>query len=182
MRNHLFILFIIIILFTTSCNRVKTIENIKTLDSLENVLNTISKNQEEINIIDVKLCNDTLKTDLDSIIKYVTKIPTNKKHKKYFTLYTDLRRDFKSFYKIEITEDLRYSIKQIESLKKDINSNTISKEQFNEYIIAEQTAISLLKKQNDKQVSLSNKILTNFKEYRPIITEMIDSSKAVYTK
>ena len=182
MKNQIFILFAIIILFTTSCNRVKTIENIRTLDSLENVLDTISKNQEEINFIGVKLAYDTLKADLDSIVKYVIELPTNKHHKEYFTLYSDLRREFKSFYKIEITADLRYSIKQIETLKGDVNKNAITKEQFNEYILTEQSAISFLKKQNDKQLSLSKKTLSNFNNYRPVILEMIDSAKTTIVK
>ncbi len=182
MKNRLYILFAVVILYATSCNRVKTIENIKTLDSLENILDTISKNQEEIKFIDVKLAYDTLKADLDSIVKYVIKLPTNKKHKEYFSLYSDLRRDFKSFYKIEITKDLRYSKKQITDLQSDVNKNAITKEQFNEYIQTETNAISLLKKQNDKQLYLSKKTLTNFNSYRPVILEMIDSAKTTVAK
>ena len=182
MKNQLYILFAIIILFTASCNRVKTIENIRTLDSLESILDTISKNQEEINFIGVKLAYDTLKADLDSIVKYVIELPTNKHHKEYFTLYSDLRRNFKSFYKIEITEELRYSIKQIEALKSDVNKNAITKEQFNEYILTEQTAISLIKKQNDRQISISKKVITNLNDYRPVILEMIDSAKTTIVK
>jgi hypothetical protein len=182
MKKQLFIFFALIILFATSCNRVKTIENIKKLDSLEGILDTISKNQEEINFIGVKLAYDTLKADLDSITKYVTKLPVNKHHKEYFTLYSDLRREFKSFYKIEITKELRYSTKQIEALKKDVNNNAISQKQFNKYIMTEQTAISLLKKQNDKQLSLSKKTIIKFNNYRPVILEMIDSAKTSINK
>jgi len=182
MKVSVFILFAITILFTTSCNRVKTIENIRLLDSLKNVLDTISKNQEEINFTGIQLRNDTFKTDMDSIAKYVTKIPTNKIHKKHFTLYTDLRHDFKRFNKINLTKDLQYSKKQILTLKEDVYRNSITKEQFYEYITTEQEAISLLKKQSDKQLFESEKILTYFEKSRPIIVEIIDSSKAVYSK
>ena len=182
MKNQLYIILAIIILFTTSCNRVKTIENIKTLDSLQSVLDTISKNQEKINFIGIQLTYDTLKSDLDSVVKYIVELPTNKQHRKYFTLYSDLRRDFKNFNKINITEELHYSIKQIAALKKDVNKNAITKEQFTEYISTEQNAISLLKKQNDKQISMSKKVIVNFKNYRPVILEMIDSAKTATVK
>lgn len=180
MKIYTYILIITAFSFLTSCNNVKTIENIKLVDSLNKVLNNILEDQSKISFINMKLSYDTLKTDLDTITKYVTVIPANKKHKKYFTLYSDLRRDFKDLNKINIKEDIDYSVIQINSLEKDINTKAISIEQFYEYIIIEQTAISLLKKQNDYQLASSIKTLNNFTEYRPIITEMIDSAKAVY--
>jgi len=181
MINKQFYIFLLsIILFTTSCNNVNTIKNIKTIDSLENILDTITKIQQNINFIDIALYYDSLKTDMDSIAKYVKYIPTNKHHKKYFSLYSNLRRDFNDFLKINIAQELKYTKTQLSNLKKDIKKNIISNELFNKYIYDEKTAVLLLKKQNNKQYSHSLKILNNYIEYKPVIIEIIDSCKTIY--
>jgi|GEM_PF-4136306 hypothetical protein len=179
MKNTIFLFTTLVfsIILLISCKNIETKNEISKIDSLSNLLEKAQKKQLEINFKDINLLSDSVKIYIDTLVKYLDKIPVNKEHKEYFTLFTNLRKDLKDFNKIKISEDLDYSIEQLTDLKEDVISKSITKEQFTTYFKDEELATIILIQKSDYQHNTWTKFKSDYANYKPHIIEIIDSLK-----
>ncbi len=179
MKNTIFLFTTLVfsIILLISCKNIETKNEISKIDSLSNLLEKAQKKQLEINFKDINLLSDSVKIYIDTLVKYLDKIPVNKEHKEYFTLFTNLRKDLKDFNKIKISEDLDYSIEQLTDLTEDVISKSITKEQFTTYFKDEELATIILIQKSDYQHNTWIKFKSDYANYKPHIIEIIDSLK-----
>lgn len=174
MRNLKLFLFVLGISFSllfSSCTsnnteQVAIIDSLKTeLENAKNIVATISEDK-----------NKELQFIVDSNISYFSKNYKDSLTKAIGFMFQDYKvvsKEIKKYNQIkdQLKLNIDYTLEQLEKLKTDFNSNKITKEQFNEYIVTEkQESVKLINLAKERQKTL-NFEYKMFDSLNPLIVE-----------
>jgi len=176
MKLKLFLVAIVSIFISTSCNTVNNAENVKKIDSLKVIIDKIDKLNSQLDENTTTSIYDEVKNNLSFFVEHMKELPQNQKHLKCFNNYTDLRRDCKNYFKNNnLPQELEYSKRQLSDLEKDVTNNAITNEQFLKYYTSEYESNTGLLMKYRNHIEAQKRIIENFNKYKPVIQEMKDS-------
>ncbi|MFA4851850.1 MAG: hypothetical protein WC599_04965 [Bacteroidales bacterium] len=177
MRKLIIITFILPLCFL-ACKSGKHAKEIKTIDSLYTVIDTIEKNLNSADTIKVK---DVFEEYMKNIGQ-IRDCFNDKKGDttwKIITPYGIIRKPLKNFLNdySGLYEEIRYSRKQLDNLKADIEGENIQKDTISEYTINEVTSVNRLKQIVNFSVDGVQKNLKLFDSLNPKVIQLIEQLK-----
>ncbi|MFA5781041.1 MAG: hypothetical protein WC868_02105 [Bacteroidales bacterium] len=177
MRKLIIITFILPLCFL-ACKSGKHAKEIKTIDSLYTVIDTIEKNLNSADTIKVK---DVFEEYMKNIGQ-IRDCFNDKKGDttwKIITPYGIIRKPLKNFLNdySGLYKEIRYSRKQLDNLKADIEGENIQKDTISEYTINEVTSVNRLKQIVNFSVDGVQKNLKLFDSLNPKVIQLIEQLK-----
>lgn len=183
MQKLNFVVIIILPLCFPACKSDKHAKEIKTIDSLYTVIDTIEKNLNSADTIKIKVVFEEYMKNIgqirdcfndkkgDTTWKTITSYGIIKKPLKKFL------NDYSALY-----EEIRYSRKQLDNLKADIEGENIQKDTILEYTKNETAAVNSLKQIVNITVKGVKTNLKLFDSLNPKVIRVIEQLKKVEMK
>ncbi len=127
------------------CNHKEKTKRIAEIDSLNTLLDSIKTALDTVNFSDVEKYQSIFSRNLEDYKKYNDGGKDDKTWP-VITQYFSIKKGFKRYIEDydSFRKELKYSRNQLESLKKDVKRNIISKEDYSKYINTEKQAIGFL--------------------------------------
>jgi len=176
--KKLIFLFLIVPLVFISCNHKTHPKKIARIDSLLKVVDSIEKNLSKIDTINVKKVYEEYQDNLGMISAYFKE---KKEDSTWSTItaYGVINSPLKKFVKdySSLYHDIKYSRKQLDSLKYDIEHDNLEKEKVDTYTNNECTAVNALKMQSFSDVKGAIIELRLFDSLSPKIDRVIEKLK-----
>lgn len=171
--KFILVVFTIVVTFS-SCKFYSSDNYIQKVDSLSIKLEEASSRYYSSNKDEIKLIYDTLTSDIKVFKESLDKMPEDSTLLADFNIYSDLYRDTRNIFKLKIEKELKYSKKQLEDIKIDIESKALDSEQIEEYIYSEEQAIDILYSDINLFLGYSLKIDTLYPKLKPSINKIIE--------
>jgi len=133
--------FIVLLMISASCTVTdKERAYIHKIDRLENALDSVSRHYYAVDTTELFNANNLINKHLSRLSSMDTIMGDTVK------IYASMQKTFKRFISDHplILDEIRYSKKQLQTLKKDIRNGKISEMQMEKYFQEEKEAISVL--------------------------------------
>lgn len=164
-------------LFFCSCSKSEHKESIKKLDSLETVLSGLKEEVNKLESDSSKGIYNTVKKEIDFIGKNLAGLPKNQEKNLALDKYANHSKGLKRVYKnlSVYLKDIDYSQNQINNLRSDIKKGVLKKQEIEQFVSDEETAVILLEVKIKDDQDKFNKIKLDIENLQPIITQISDS-------
>ena len=164
----------------TSCNSATKKERLERIDSLGIYLNYVEETIAEFDsavienrITDINQSNQWLGDNITDTLGRVEGLAIGD-----FFRTGKFLGQAKARYN-EVSKELRYSKKQVETLRNDVRNSFYGEEEFNGYFNTESQSIAKLVDATDELKSKYEISDTRFKKFKPLAKGIIDSIKTV---
>lgn len=183
MMNLHKILSLFLISLLISCNNNNNKAEIERVDSLKNELASIE------NII-LKIDSNKISQVYSEYLDNIKTIKANfsEKDDEYIwnaiTQYGYIRKPLRNYFRRipDIKIELEYSLKKLDTLKRDIRKNNISKDDFNKYFDDERINTATLKNFTELTINQALVEMHKFDSLNPVIVDVIEKLKATKQK
>jgi len=174
MKNLIF-LTLILLFFFISCKNNNHSKEIKKIDSLYTVIDSIEKNLIKADTAKIK---GVFKVYLHNIEQIKEKFNDKKEDSTWsvITTYGIIRKPLKDFLKKipGFYDEIKFSKKQLDSLKTDIKNNNIPDNKISEYTKTEADAVNNLMQEVNISINLVNARLQLFDSLNPKVIKVIE--------
>ena len=179
MKKIIFLLIVLPLVFY-SCNHKTHPKKVARIDSLFKVVDSVEKKLGEVDTINIKKVYKEYLDNLGLISMYFN----NKKDDSTWstiTAYGVINSPLKSFVKVysSLYKEIKYSRKQLDSLKYDIENDNLEKEKIDSYTNNECNAVNTLKMQSFSEANGAIINLRLFDSLNPKVIRVIERLKKV---
>lgn len=160
-----------------SCTGSHYTEQLDRVDSLKMVLDETELTIDEIDIDSLQILFDTWKMRSDEIKKYYIK--KSEEDWKIICRYTDMKKPFRSVveYYDNIIKEIEFTKHQLDSLRKDIESDVLTEELINKYLAEEEKAVNYLNDLAKKNLTSAVVLLNDFDSLDVLAEKVIEDIK-----
>jgi len=162
MKKVINISILILLVSLFSCMNAEIGRNIQTVDSLLQEINELDTKNKSIKTEEVRLMYDTIKQNLDSLNKYMLSLPKNDEATYSLAIFTDVSKQAKHFVAEDFSEDIKYSIKQIQNLKTDITNDALPSDSVKFYLLSEKDALLELQESVERHSKSAEQIIEKY--------------------